>query len=64
MGTRGDAGFFGVYCPGRREVYLVPGDGAPERPCSLRVPAVKNGQVSGIRWAADYRIDGPAVPPE
>ena len=32
-GYRGEADLFGVYCPDTREVYLVPVNDAPERPC-------------------------------
>lgn len=63
-GYEGQADVFGVYCPETRETYLVPVAEAPGRQCRLRVTPSRNGQRAGIRWAADFRIDGPDVPPE
>jgi hypothetical protein len=53
---RGDVDFFGVYCPGTDEVYLVPIGDVPEKGASLRVVPPRNGQTRGVRWARDYVI--------
>jgi hypothetical protein len=53
---RGDVDYFGVYCPGTAQVYLVPIADVPDRGASLRVVLPRNGQVHGIRWAKDYVI--------
>jgi hypothetical protein len=53
---RGDVDFFGVYCPGTEEVYLVPIGDVPEKAASLRVVPPRNGQIRGVRWAKDYVI--------
>jgi hypothetical protein len=53
---RGDVDYFGVYCPGAEEVYLVPIGDVPQRAASLRVAPPRNGQCSGVRWARDYVI--------
>ena len=53
---RGDVDYFGVYCPGTAQVYLVPIADVPERAASLRVVHPLNGQSHGIRWAKDYVI--------
>ncbi len=41
---RDDVDFFGVYCPSRREVYLVPVDHVPPRGTHLRVEPPRNNQ--------------------
>jgi hypothetical protein len=65
---RGDVDYFGVYCPGTAQVYLVPISDVPERAANLRVVQPLNGQTKGIRWAKDYVIwpapTGKAHPPE
>lgn len=61
---RGDADLFGVYCPDTREVFLVPVEDVGTNGCYLRTEPPRNGQKARIRWAADYRIDGPDVTPE
>jgi hypothetical protein len=53
---RGDIDAFGVYCPGTREVYLVPIADVPDRAAYLRVEPTRNGQQKGVRWAKDYVI--------
>jgi PD-(D/E)XK endonuclease len=53
---QGDVDFFGVYCPGTEEVYLVPIGDVPERAASLRVEPPRNGQTRNVRWAKDYVI--------
>ena len=55
-GHRGEIDFFGVYCPPREEVYLVPVGDVPERAAHLRLALTRNGQVKGVRWAVDYRL--------
>jgi hypothetical protein len=53
---RGDVDFFGVYCSGTGQVYLVPIGEVPEKAAYLRVEPTRNGQLRGIRWAKDYVI--------
>jgi hypothetical protein len=53
---RGDVDYFGVYCRGTAQVYLVPIADVPARTASLRVAAPLNGQTQGLRWAKDYLI--------
>jgi PD-(D/E)XK nuclease superfamily protein len=55
-GYKGQADFFGVYCPELTKVYLVPVDDVPETYGSLRVEPVRNGQKLGVRWAAQYEL--------
>jgi hypothetical protein len=53
----GEIDYFGVYCPDNGAVYLIPFDVAPNRSsAALRVERSLNGQVRGIRHAADYEI--------
>lgn len=51
-----DADVFGVYSPELDSVYLVPVKGISRGKASLRVDQPKNSMVSGIRWAADYKV--------
>jgi hypothetical protein len=53
---RGDVDVFGVYCPARNEVYLVPIDGMPATNVYLRLEPTKSGQKRGVRWARDYLL--------
>ncbi len=53
---RNDVDFFGVYCRERREVYLVPVDAVSVRGGTLRLRPARNGQMRGLRWAADYLL--------
>jgi len=53
---RNDVDYFGVYCPGTEQVYLVPVGDVPDRGASLRVEAPRNNQSKGVRWAKDYVI--------
>lgn len=53
---RGQADFFGVYCPETDDVYLVPVEEVGIRMGALRVDPPRNNQSRGIRWAADFRI--------
>ena len=50
---------FGVFSPERNEVYLVPIGALGIRGCSLRVDPPRNGQVSGVRWAAVFLVGRP-----
>jgi hypothetical protein len=56
---RGQADLFGVYCPGTREVYLVPVDEVGLRAATLRITPPKNNQGARIRWALDYVVHPP-----
>lgn len=59
MDYREDVDVFGVYCHDRGEVYLVPVGDVPPRGAHLRVNPARNGQLSGVRWAAPYLLTGP-----
>ena len=52
----GEIDLFAVYCPANGQVYAVPIDEATSSDCSLRLVPTKNGQVDGVRWAADYEL--------
>lgn len=56
---RGEIDYFGVCCPTRDEVYLVPVDHVASRGAYLRLTPTKNGQAKGVRWARDYLLTGP-----
>lgn len=61
---KGEVDFFGVYCPEKDRVYLVPIDEVTSsRFCSLRVTPPKNNQMKRIRWADEYAVVPLAVPP-
>jgi hypothetical protein len=53
---RGQADFFGVYCPDNGKCYLVPVDDLPVGDAWLRVDPPRNGQRSRLRWAQQYEI--------
>jgi PD-(D/E)XK endonuclease len=53
---RDDVDFFGVYCHGRKEVYLVPVGDVPLRRASQRLTPARNGQTCGVRTAGRYLI--------
>lgn len=53
---RGQADFFGVYCPETDGVYLVPVDEVPLTAAALRVTPTRNNQEIGVRWAKDYQL--------
>jgi hypothetical protein len=55
-GYAGEVDLFGVYCPELKKCYLVPLEDSTATVCTLRVEPPKNGQESGIRWAAKYEI--------
>ena len=53
----GEIDFFAVYCRETGCVYLIPIEEVPLRwEAALRVSPSRNGQVRGIRKAADYEI--------
>jgi hypothetical protein len=52
---RDDVDFFGVYCHGRKDVYLVPVGDVPLRRASLRLRPARYGQ-TGVRMAGRYLI--------
>jgi hypothetical protein len=47
---------FLVYCPGTERVYAVGVNEVGSGAGFLRVDPVANGQVKGIRWAADHEL--------
>lgn len=53
---KGEADFFGIYCPTLDKVYLVPVDDVRDSAGSIRIDPPKNNQVKGIRWARDYEV--------
>lgn len=56
---RGEIDAFGVYSPELDLVYLVPVDEVAQRRGYLRVEPTRNGQRTGIRWAAEYLVGAP-----
>ena len=60
---RDDADCFGVYCHDRRQVYIVPVTDVPTSAAHLRLDPPRNGQDSGVRWAAPYLLT-PQLSPE
>lgn len=60
-GYKGDADFFGVFCPQNGKVYLVPVSEMPTSKGYLRVDKAKNNQKvtkkhKPVTMAADYEI--------
>ncbi|HEY1978381.1 MAG TPA: group I intron-associated PD-(D/E)XK endonuclease [Candidatus Baltobacteraceae bacterium] len=51
---RGDADYFGVYCPDVQRVFLVPVEDVTENQGCLRWERTKNSQSRKIRWADRY----------
>ena len=51
---RGDADYFGVYCPDVQRVFLVPVEDVKEHLGCLRWEGAKNRQSRKIRWADPY----------
>jgi PD-(D/E)XK nuclease superfamily protein len=51
---RGDADYFGVYCPDVQRVFLVPVEDVTENQGCLRWARAKNSQSRKIRWADRY----------
>ena len=56
---RGDADLFAVHCQETGAVYVVPVRDVGRREASLRVTPPRNGQRTGIRFAADHQIHPP-----
>jgi len=52
----GEIDLFLVYCPETGGVYAVDIDEAASSMGSLRVDPAANGQLKGIRWAADHEL--------
>src|SRR5262245_17837250 len=52
----GEVDLFGGCCPEVKKCYLVPVEVVPATECCLRIVPPKNGQKTGIRWAADSEI--------
>lgn len=44
-----------IYCPDTRETYYIRTDEVRGHSCSLRLDPSRNGQVSDVRYASDYR---------
>ena len=57
---RGEAEYFGVYCPKNTKVYLVPVEAVGSRLGSLRLEPAKNNQQKGVRLAEQYEMNTPA----
>lgn len=55
-GYRGQVDVFAFYSPDTGRVYLVPCDECPETGVYLRLTPARNGQVVGVRFAADYEL--------
>jgi hypothetical protein len=53
---RGQADYFGIYCPETDGVYLVPVEEVGRNTGSLRVYPSRNNQVQKIRWARDFEV--------
>ena len=53
---RGQADYFGIYCPETDGVYLVPVEVVGLNSGSLRVLPSRNNQVRKVRWAKDYEL--------
>jgi len=54
----GLADLFGVYCPELSAVYLLPVADMPTSVVYLRLTPTRNNQRRGVRFAADYEVDG------
>jgi hypothetical protein len=52
----GEIDLFLVYCPETGRIYAVDVDDAASSMGSLRVVPAANGQVKGVRWAADHEL--------
>jgi PD-(D/E)XK endonuclease len=53
---RGQAEFFGVYCPKIDSTFLVPVGHVGKVHGYLRLEKAANGQNKGVRYAEDYRV--------
>lgn len=52
----GEVDYFGVWCPGLDDAYLVPVDLVASREGRLRLLPTANNQQAGIRWADEFLI--------
>lgn len=52
----GEIDLFAVYSPHTDKVYALHVDTVPQAACYLRIEPPKNGQMNGIRWAADFEL--------
>jgi hypothetical protein len=58
----GEIDCFAVYCRETSGVYVVPIQDLPNRSTArLRIEAPRNNQMTGIRWAAQYRVASVAL---
>lgn len=53
---KGQADYFGVYCPELDKTYLVPVASAGVSQVKLRLDPTKNRQSKYVRWASEYEI--------
>ncbi len=53
---RGQAEWFGVYCPDNKKTYLVPVDRVGASEGTLRVDEPRNNQKKRITWAHEFEI--------
>lgn len=53
---RGQADWFGVYCPDNDECYLIPVESVGLRQGALRVIDARNNQKAGVRLAAAFKL--------
>ncbi len=59
---RGEADFFGIWCPENCTAYLVPVEDVGQRLAVLRIDPPLNNQAKNIRWAKDYILPPPGKP--
>ena len=52
----GEVDYFAVHSPVSGQVFMVPCDETTRGHTTLRFDPPANGQVKGIRWAADYAL--------
>jgi hypothetical protein len=53
---QGEVDLFLVYCPQTDRVYALSPDEVASSSVSLRIDPTGNGQMKGIRWAADHEL--------
>ncbi len=53
---KGQADYFGVYCPELDKTYLVPVSTTGVSQVKLRINPAKNKQSKFVRWASEYEI--------
>lgn len=52
----GEVAYFGVFCAGTNQVYMIPCADAPATLGSLRIDPTKQGQRKKVRWAHPYLL--------